>query len=265
MRGNLMRRLWLVGRSVCLLVLLSALGLEGPGIAFAQTGNGSISGTVQDTTKASIPGVSVTATNVDTNVEQTQVTNESGTYSFAVLPPGTYKITGDLPGFKKEVVDQVRLPYAGQVRIDLTLQVGQSAEVVDVVVGADSILRESSSSVADVITQERIQNLPIVGNNVLNLLDTLPGLRLSPAGDAFNTIGGLYMDTLNATRDGMTTVDARFDYQTYGRNVLSPTTLLPDLVGEVRLVLSPADAEFGRGNAQMQISTRSGTNKYNGS
>lgn len=86
------------------------------------------------------------ATNLDTNVEQTQVTNESGTYSFPVLPPGTYKITGDLPGFKKEVVDQVRLPYAGQVRIDLTLQVGQSAEVVDVVVGADSILRESSSS-----------------------------------------------------------------------------------------------------------------------
>lgn len=260
-----MRRSWLVARCVCLFVLLSLSGLAGPaGSAFAQTGNGSISGTVQDPTKALIPGVSVTATNVDTNVQQTQVTNESGSYSFPVLPPGTYKITGDLPGFRKEVVDQIRLPYAGQVRIDLTLQVGQSTEVVDVVVGTDSILRESSSSVTDVLTQERIENLPMVGNNVLNLLDTLPGLRLSPVGDAFNTIGGLYMDTLNATRDGMTTVDARFDYQTYGRNVLSPTTLVPDLVGEVRLVLSPADAEFGRGNAQMQISTRSGTNRYNG-
>jgi hypothetical protein len=251
---------------VCLLGLLNVLGLCGSaGSALAQTGNGSIGGIVQDSTKALIPGVSVTATNVDTNVSQTQVTNESGAYNFPVLPPGAYRVSAELPGFRKELVEDVRLPYAGQIRIDITLQVGQSTETVDVVVGADSILRDSSASVGDVLTQERIQELPVVGNNVLNLLDTLPGLRLSAAGDAFNTITGLGMDTLNATRDGLSTVDTRYNYQSYGRNVLSSTTLLPDLVGEVRLIVSPVDAELGRGNAQIQIRTRSGTNHYNGS
>jgi hypothetical protein len=233
--------------------------------AFAQTGNGSIGGTVQDPSKALIPGVTVTATNVDTNVSQTQITNETGAYNFLVLPPGTYQITADLPGFRKEQVNDVRLGYAGQQRIDITLQLGQSTDTVNVVIGADSILRDSSASVADVLTQDRIQDLPIVGNNVLNLLDTLPGMRLSAGGDQFNTITGLGMDTVNATRDGMTTVDSRYNYQGYGRNVLTATTLLPDLVGEVRLIVSPVDAELGRGNAQIQIRTRSGTNRYTGS
>jgi len=242
-------------------MIIAALASSG----FSQTGNGSISGSVQDPSKALIPGVSVTATNVDTNVTQTQITNETGVYNFLVLPPGTYRITADLPGFRKEQVNDVRLGYAGQQRIDITLQLGQSTDTINVVIGADSILRDSSASVADVLTQERIQDLPIVGNNVLNLLDTLPGMRQSALGDAFNTITGLGMDTLNATRDGMTTVDSRYNYQQYGRNVLSATTLLPDMVGEVRLIVSPVDAELGRGNAQIQIRTRSGTNRYNGS
>jgi hypothetical protein len=251
---------------VCLLLSMNVFVLFCPaGSAFAQTGNGSIGGSVQDPTKALIPGVSVTATNVDTDVSVTQVTNETGNYGFPVLPPGTYRVKAELPGFRTEVVNDIRLSYAGQVRIDITLQVGQAADSINVVIGADSILRDSSASVGDVLTQERIQDLPIVGNNVLNLLDTLPGMRLSAAGDAFNTITGLGMDTLNATRDGLSTVDTRYNYQTYGRNVLSSTTLLPDMVGEVRLIVSPVDAELGRGNAQIQIRTRSGTNRYNGS
>jgi Carboxypeptidase regulatory-like domain len=246
--------------SMVMLVLLAT-----PAGAFAQTGNGSIGGTIQDVSKALIPGVSVTVTNTDTGIVQTQVTNETGVYTFPVLPPGTYKITAELPGFRTEVVNDVRLGYAGQVRIDVTLQVGQATDSINVIVGADTILRDSSASVGDVLTQERVQDLPIVGNNVLNLLDTLPGMRLSAGGDPNNTITGLGMNTLNATRDGLSTVDPRYDYQTYGRNVLSATTLLPDLVGEVRLIVSPVDAELGRGNAQIQIRTRSGTNRYNGS
>jgi hypothetical protein len=99
---------------------------------------------------------------------------------------------------------------------------------------------------------------------VLSLLDTLPGLRFSPAGDAFDTINGVGMNSLNATRDGMSIINNRYDVQSDGRNVLSSTTLLPDLIGEIRLIVSPADAELGRGNAQVQISTRSGTNRYTG-
>ena len=109
---------------------------------------------------------------------------------------------------------------------------------------------------------------------MLDLLDTLPGLRTSPADDAFDTVNGLGIDTINVTRDGLSINDGRYAAGSTtggaaiagkGRYLLSDTTLLPDLVGEIRLILSPVDAELGRGNSQIQISTRSGTNRYTGS
>src|SRR5499426_240368 len=250
--------------SVAVSVFIICLGLAGS--TYAQTGNAQLGGIVQDSTKALLPGVTVTATNVDTNVTATQVTNESGAYSFPALQPGTYRVSAELPGFKKVVNNDVRLAYAGQTRIDFTLEVGAVEQSVEVTVAQESLMKDSSASVGDVITKERLDSLPLVGNNVLDLLSTLPGVRISPLGDTFNTIGGLGINTINTTRDGLSIVDGRIDPQNFvyqpGYNAFSPTILLPDLVGEIRLILSPVDAELGRGNSQIQIQTRSGTNTY---
>ena len=107
------------------------------------------------------------------------------------------------------------------------------------------------------------------------LLNVLPGLRVAANGTMFNTVGGLGLNSMNVTRDGLTTNDVRFGAEGDlsagtplpnfgGLGVMSPTTINPDLVGEIRLILSPVDAEMGRGNSQIQIQTRSGTNKYTG-
>ena len=254
-------------RRKALLVALLLIGLAAN--AFGQTGSAQLGGTVQDPSRALIPGVTITVTNVETNVTLTQVSNESGAYSFPVLQPGTYRVSAELPGFRKQIFNDVRLSYAGQSRIDFTLQVGELAQSVEVTVAADSVLRESSASVGDVLTQERIAQLPLVGNNVLDLLNTLPGINISPTGEIFNTVNGLGINTINATRDGLSLNDVRIAAQdssySAGYRLFSPTTLLPDLVGEIRMILSPVDAELGRGNAQVQISTRSGTNRYTGS
>lgn len=243
------------------------------GNVFAQGGNAELGGVVQDSSKALIPGVMITTKNVDTGVITTKLTNESGTYSFPVLQPGTYEVSAELTGFKK-VLQKAALPYAGQVRLNFTLEIGQSTQTVEVTASAESALKESSASVGDVLSQSRIENLPLVGNNVLDLLQTLPGLRTSPAGDSFDTVNGMGIDTINVTRDGLSINDGRYAAGSTtggaaiggkGRYLLSDTTLLPDMVGEIRLILSPVDAELGRGNSQIQISTRSGTNKYTGS
>src|ERR1043166_2596996 len=84
--------------------------------SFGQTVNGSISGVVQDPTKALIPGVSVTMTNQATGVTATQLTNESGIYSFASAPPGTYKLTAELSGFKTSVANELSVGTSAQVR-----------------------------------------------------------------------------------------------------------------------------------------------------
>ena len=135
-------------------------------------------------------------------------------------------------------------------------------QTVDVSVSSDSILRETSASVGDVLSSDKIQNLPLVGNNVLDLLETLPGLRTSLAGDLFDTVNGLNIDTINVTRDGLTINDGRYAAGSTtggaaiggkGRYLLLDTTLLPDLVGEIRLILSPVDAELGRGNSKSRF------------
>lgn len=239
------------------------------GRTYAQTGNAQLSGIVEDISKALMPGVTITAINVDTNVTLTQITNETGAYSFPVLQPGTYRVSAELPGFKKAVNNDVRLPYAGQVRINFTMEVGTAQQSIEVTVGADSIMRESSASVGNVLNQDSVLGLPLVGNNVLDLLNTMPGINLDARGEIYNTINGLGINSINPTRDGLSIVNGRIAPQdalySAGYKAFSPTTLVPDLVGEIRVITSPVDAELGRGNTQIQIRTRSGTNQYNGS
>jgi hypothetical protein len=255
-------------KSLLTVLLLAVLTLNG----FAQGGNAALGGAVEDPSKALIPGVTITAKNVDTGVESRQITNEAGVYNFASLQPGKYEISASLPGFKTSV-QRTDLPYAGQVRVNFTLEVGTAATTVDVVIAADSILRDSSASVGDVLPRSKIESLPLVGNNILDLLETLPGLQISQQNDSFDTVNGLNIDTINVTRDGLSINDGRYAAGSTtggaaiagkGRYLLSSTTLNPDLVGEIRLILSPVDAELGRGNSQIQISTRSGTNRYTG-
>ena len=142
--------------AVAVLSLLLALS----GNAFAQGGNAQLGGLVEDPSKALVPGVTVTAKNVGTGVATRQITNDTGVYSFPALQPGTYEVSAELPGFKK-AVQKAELPYAGQVRVNFTLELGQTSQTVDVQVSAASVLRESSGSVSDVLTLQKIESLPL--------------------------------------------------------------------------------------------------------
>src|SRR3954453_2675903 len=92
------------------------------GNVFSQTTNATLGGTVSDASGALIPGVSITATNVATGVVTTVVSNESGAYQFASLQPGTYKVSGELPGFQTQTYNDVQLGGSQQVRLNFTLQ-----------------------------------------------------------------------------------------------------------------------------------------------
>ena len=221
--------------------------------AFAQV-NSSIGGTVQDASQALIPGVTVTATNTQTGVVATTVTNESGTYNFAALIPGIYKVTAALPGFRTHAYNDVQLSAATPIRLNFTLEVGGVATTVDVNVASENLLM-STPSIGEVLNQAKVSALPVVGNNVLDLVRILPGFRESTGGADLDTFAGAPASTLNTVRDGISVSDGRFN-----NGLFSTTTINPDLVGEVRLILTPVDAEMGRGNAQVQITTRSGTN-----
>jgi hypothetical protein len=236
---------------LCLLLAFSA---------FAQTFNGQVGGIVQDPSRALIPGATITLTNTGTGIVATQITNESGAYNFANVPPGSYRAAAALPGFKTSVINDVAVGTAAQVRLDFTMEVGQVTSQVEVSVSAQQLLTESSATIGEVLAAERAINLPIVNQDVLELVRIMPGMRVDPFGDAFSTFTGLPTNTINTVRDGLSVTDTRNNSGIFGT-----TTINPDLVGEIRIILSPVDAEVGRGNGQIQIQTRSGTNRFTGS
>src|SRR5438552_11390273 len=102
--------------------------------------------------------------------------------------------------------------------------------------------------------------MTLVGNNVLDLFRLLPGARINDDG-VNGTFAGVSADKVNIQRDG---VDASGSAYWVQAGAQSATFINPDLVGEMRMILAPVDAEFGRGNAQIQFMTRSGTNQYRG-
>jgi len=241
-----------------LLAFLSALLLVTP--AFSQSTNATLTGTIADSTGALIPGVSVTATNTATGVVNTVITNESGSYNFPSLLPGTYKLSAELSGFQTQSYTNVRLGNADQVRLNFTLQVGGVNQSVEVTVAADTLLAVSSSSIGEVINQQRVADLPTVTNNVLDLYRLTPGIRIDDTGNSGSVSGLGGLGTVNITRDGVDNVGAA----RFGASLNGATYMSPDLIGEVRFVVAPVDAEMGRGNGQFQFMTRSGGNDYHG-
>jgi hypothetical protein len=219
----------------------------------AQTTNATLGGTVSDASRALIPGVTVTATNTQTGIVTTNITNETGAYQFASLQTGLYKVTAELPGFQTQTYNDVTLGVGQQVRLNFTLQVGNQAQSVEVNVAADTLIATTSSSVGTVLPEYKVRDLPLATRNILDLVNTTPGIQGS-------NFAGARLTQLNTTRDGVPVSDGRYDI-----GAATTTYTSPDLVDEVRVIVAPADAELGRGSGQIQMTTRSGTNQFRGS
>ena len=228
--------------------------------AFGQSTYATVSGTVTDNSGAVLPGVSLTATNNATGVVTTVLSNETGTFNIPTLLPGTYSVSAALTGFQKANYTNVTLGNAQQVRLNFTLQVTTQAQQVEVSVAADTAIATSSASVGEVLSQQKVSDLPIVGNNILSFLTLMPGVRMNDDG-VTGTFAGLSADKINVQRDG---VDSSASARYFQAGAQTATFVAPDLVGEVRVIIAPVDAELGRGNGQVQFLTRSGTNQYHG-
>src|SRR5262245_50156333 len=177
----------------------------------AQTTNATLGGTVTDNSSALIPGVGVTATNTQTGIVNTAVTNESGTYQFASLQPGVYKVSAELTGFQTQTYNDVNLGVAQQLRLNFTLQVGTVSTAVEVTVSADTLLATSSSSVGAVLPEYKVRDLPLAFRNVLDLVSTTAGAG-GPSGSNF---AGTRTSQVNTTRDGISVQDGRYDNGVY--------------------------------------------------
>jgi hypothetical protein len=241
-----------------LLATLVCLACSSPLSLLAQTNYATLGGTVGDSSGALIPGVTITARNIDTGIVTTVLSNETGAYQFAALQPGKYRVSAELPGFRTSSYDEVTLGLTQQVRLNFTLQVGAQTEAVEVTATADTLIATTSASVGSVLTDQKVKDLPLPGRNVLDLLTTTPGAGYGAVAGGF---AGGRVTAVNVTRDGINVQDGRYAEA----GAYSTTFVSPDLVEEIRIIVAPADAETGRGSGQVQLLTRSGTNQYRGS
>jgi hypothetical protein len=239
-------------RYVCLTtVLLCVLASTH---AAGQGANAALSGTVTDSSRAIIPGVTVAAENTRTGVVSSTVTNEAGVYSFPSLQPGVYRLTAELPGFRKHVQNDVNLEVGARANINVQLEVGGANEtVIEVTAQMGTAVALGTSSIGGMITGQQVTELPLADRNALNLYRT-------QAGVVGENLAGARIGALNITRDGINVME-----QHINQGVGSVIVMTTDSVQEVRVITSPADAEFGRGAGQIQILTRSGTNEFHGS
>ena len=249
-----------VRRTLSMMLVCLAL----PFAVLAQSSTGSISGNVTDDSGASLPGVTVTATNAGTGATRTAVTNGSGYYQLALLPPGAYRVEAALDGFQPMRRESITVNVGTDVTFDVKLRVGVSETVT---VTADAPLLETErSQVSAIVNETAIENLPANGRNFIDFVLTTPGVvkdvrqgDISFAGQR-GTLNSLVIDGANN--------DNTFFGQALGRtgSGRAPYQFSQDAVQEFQVNSNAYSAEYGRaGGAVINVVTKSGTNDLSGS
>jgi Carboxypeptidase regulatory-like domain/TonB dependent receptor-like, beta-barrel len=224
-----------------------------------QTTEGTVSGAVTDPTGAVVATAAITALNMSTGVSTATLSNSSGVYVFASLPPGQYQITAAHTGFRRAVIRDIDLALGAQITVNVSLELGQTSETVEVKATATEV-NVNTASVGSAMESRRILGLPLVGRSAYDLLSTQPGVVINGTNGV--NINGSQTGAINYTTDGINTQDNLLNG---AFNTMVSNTVSVDRVEEFRVVTSPADAEFGRGSGQVQMITRGGTNQYHGS
>src|ERR1051325_4110983 len=165
-------RVWCRWRVAFVLALLTALAWP----AHAQV-VGQIQGTVTDAQSGVLPGVSLTLRNTETGAARSTVTESDGVYRFAGLQPGTYALKAELQGFAAVDVERLTITIGLQLQQDLKMQVQNLQETVTVT-GEAPVIEVTRTEVAQVITQEQIETLPMADRQPASLVLLLPGTNM---------------------------------------------------------------------------------------
>lgn len=238
------------------LVVMLATSTFCPTAAIAQSGAGSIKGTIQDATGSSIPGCLVHVVNQSTGVAYDTTANATGFYSVPGLFAGNYTLTFTAPGMKKYQAS-VGLQNAQNVVLSPTLTVGEVAEQVTVIGNEIQLVTTDSGTISNQLDRTRIDQLPQNGRNVLGLAAaTTPGLEAG--GQRAN---GLMPEGLEYTQDGAPMTNRNFGGEGNSTQAQLPD---PDAVQEVRIETLNSSAQFAT-PATAIITTKSGTNQVHGS
>src|SRR5262245_46163760 len=155
---------------------LAAIAIFCPAIALGQELRASLTGLVTDSSGATVPNATVTVTNVATQVVSTATTNNAGNYVLLFLLPGQYRVQVEASGFKQFVRENITLSTSERGTLDVTLQLGQLTESVNVTEAAP-LLETATASRSNVVTGQQMTDLPSNSRNIYNVILALPGVQ----------------------------------------------------------------------------------------
>src|SRR3984957_10869916 len=262
-----MKNLRLVIATVLQLALcLVVAGFFGARLA-AQTTFGNITGTVSDASGGALEGGKVTLTNQETGATLTQTTGSDGLYQFSNLLPGRYKIDVEKPGFKHTTQPDIVVQVQQTSSINLTMQVGDVSQTVEVT-SETPLLQPDSSSLGQVIDERKTNEIPLNGRNVFNLI------TLSPAAIAQGGSGGSQVGQ-NPFSWGNYQVGGSFgnesaeyiDGQPVNIGYINLPVLIPDqdAISEFKVQYNNLGPEWGKfSGGIVNLSTKGGSNDYHG-
>jgi hypothetical protein len=223
---------------------------------------GEITGMVADPSGGVVPNARITATRDATGVSQSTVSSSAGTYTIPNLMVGTYTVTAEAPGFKTGVAHGITLDVSQQREVNFTLALAGVQSTVEVS-AAPPLLNTTESQLGTVITGEQVQNLPMNGRNIENLIAIQPGVQWYGGGMGWMSgelaSNGNRGETMVGTLDGADISDPEM-------GTLQFTDFNLDAIAEFRYLQNNYSAQYGQGAGSItQIVSKSGTNQFHGS
>jgi len=244
------------------LVLLVALFSAAP--VWAQTAStATVVGTVTDQSGAAVAASTVTLINVATGIKQTTNTNDVGQYTFPNVTPGTYTVEVKKQGFRKATVQSLVVDIAKSYLVNVSLELGEVSQVVEVQAGAKVELQTTTAQVGNVINQQEIELLPTLQHSATELIALQPAVSPGTGDNTFPTpeprAAGAMDDQNTYTLDGIDISD----------NLVGAGTWVPvniDSVQEFDIGVTNPNATVGRSSGgQVNLLARHGTNDFHGS
>jgi outer membrane receptor protein involved in Fe transport len=240
-----------------LAVLLCCLGATAL-IAQTSATTGQIRGRVVDTSGSILPGVTVTATNIDTGLNRSTVTESNGEYQFPLLPPGRYRVTGELAGFGN-AQRTITVLLGSTTTADLSINPQLAQEIT--VTAAAPLVDTREAGLTTSVTENQIENLPVLGRDFRDLALLTPGV-VTTFGERITAGGGRGI-TADYNIDGADTNSDFFGEQRGGTR--APFTFSQAAIREFQVIRSTYSAEYAKGvGATLNAITKSGTNQITG-
>lgn len=250
---------------------------------FAQADSASLTGFIQDSSKAFVPGVRILAINTDTNQQFAATTNKDGSYNISSLPVGPYRMQVEKIGFRTILKEGLFLHTQDVLQINFQMAVGSTSETVTVSSAGNNI-NTTDAAVGTVIDRQFVQNIPMNGRSFQSLVLLSPGVITNtpqvgagtpPSNDQGEySVNGMRTDANNFTVDGASASNNPGYTSAAGSSGMlesasmlgtTQTMLQIDSMQEFRISTSTYSAEYGRQpGAQVSFRSRSGTNQYHG-